>query len=140
MAGLTHPKVAIRWLETLWRDAAASARFLRRNPGFSSVVLVTLALGIGVNTSVFGAYYGIVLKPLPFDRAGRLVEIQARRTSSPAEWQRYVSAAIIEDVGLRSTSLQHVAYAMATPALRTDARGVAAQILPISCATRGGRR
>src|SRR5690606_23927790 len=47
---------------------------------------------------------------------GRLVQIQTRRASSPSEWQRYVSAAIVEDAGLRSTSLQHVAYAMAVTA------------------------
>jgi putative ABC transport system permease protein len=100
----------------LWRDVALGARFLRRNPGFSAVALVTLALGIGVNTAVFGAFYGIVLKPLPFDRAARLVEIQTRNVPSSAEWRRFVSAAVIDDVGARSTSLQHVAYAMAMTA------------------------
>ncbi|MDH3734442.1 MAG: ABC transporter permease [Gemmatimonadota bacterium] len=54
-----------------------SSRRLRRAPGFSLVVLVTLAVAIGANTAIFSVINGILLKPLPFDEAQDLVSVWA---------------------------------------------------------------
>src|SRR5215471_15104261 len=52
-------------------------RGLRRSPSFAWICLVTLALGIGVNTAIFSVFYGVLLHPLPYDHPARLVRIWA---------------------------------------------------------------
>jgi putative ABC transport system permease protein len=73
---------------TLWADGFArnlrhAARSLGRAPGFALTVVATLALGIGANTAVFSALDAVLLRPLPFPDADRLVRLaQAQQTSS----------------------------------------------------------
>ena len=62
-------------IETIWRDAWHGLRALRRNPGFTAVAILTLAIGIGANTAVFSVVNGVVIKPLPYPDADRLVGI-----------------------------------------------------------------
>jgi predicted permease len=59
----------------MWNDIRLAARGLRRNPGFAATAVVILALGIGTTTSVFSVVYGVLLRPLPFPAADRLVQI-----------------------------------------------------------------
>jgi putative ABC transport system permease protein len=68
------------WLEQLWQDIRYGARQLRRNPGFTIVAVVTLALGIGANTAVFSLVDEIWLRPRPVPHPERVVRIF---TSSP---------------------------------------------------------
>ena len=65
----------IRLLEALRFNARAAVRFLRRSPSFSAAVILTLALGSGANSAVFSAIDAVVLRPLPFPEADRLVQI-----------------------------------------------------------------
>jgi putative ABC transport system permease protein len=65
-------------LAALSQDLRHAARVLWKQPGFSAVAVLTLALGIGATTAIFSVVYGVLLKPLPFDEPDRLVEIYHR--------------------------------------------------------------
>jgi putative ABC transport system permease protein len=62
-------------VDTLMQDIRYSWRVLVRSPGFTAVAIVTLALGIGANTSIFSLVDGILLRPLPYRDAGRIVHL-----------------------------------------------------------------
>jgi predicted permease len=60
-------------MNALWRDARHAFRSLRKNPGFLTVVILTLGLGIGANTAIFSLMDQVLLRPLPVHDPGRLV-------------------------------------------------------------------
>jgi predicted permease len=87
------------WLESHWRDLRYSIRTLRRTPGFTSIAVIVMALGIGANVALFTVVRSVLLKPLPFGDPDRLLAIYERpnggnQFNSVAggifrEWQRY---------------------------------------------------
>ncbi|MEI9814440.1 MAG: ABC transporter permease [Acidobacteriota bacterium] len=64
------------FLEEIARNIRLSLRSLRKNPGFASAAILTLAIGIGANTAVFSVVNAVLLKPLPYPDADRLISVQ----------------------------------------------------------------
>ena len=82
-------------LEQFARDAAYGLRQVRRNPSFSGIAIATLALGIGGMTAMFSAFDAVLVRPLPYADADRLVmiwdetsksDVTTKHNSTPAEW------------------------------------------------------
>ncbi len=98
-----------RSLEAWQRDFMHAARALRRAPGFTAVTVATLALAIGANTVIFSVVNAVLIDPLPFPNADRLVSIRASApgTDMPPEfsggWEFFVQygeqAELLEDLG-----------------------------------------
>lgn len=66
----------VSWFDTLGRDVRHALRGLRRNPAFTAVALLTLAIGIGANTAVFTVVNSVLLKPLNYPRPEQLVAVR----------------------------------------------------------------
>ncbi len=81
-------------MESLVQDLRFALRSLRRTPGFTAVVVVVMALGIGVNVAMFSMVYGLALRPWPLPEPGRLVDIRTTNVRTgwnnmPMSWPNY---------------------------------------------------
>jgi putative ABC transport system permease protein len=93
-------------MENLFQDIRYALRQLRKSPGFTAVVVITLALGIGATTSIFSVVYGALLRPLPYEKPDRIV----RLWEVNANGQRINFAdPNFEDVRSKSRTLQGLA-------------------------------
>ena len=86
------------WLDYAARDARYGLRQVRRNPLFSAIAISTLALGIGVNTAMFSAVDAVLIRPLPYADADRLVMVwdddtrrggEEKFFTTPPEWHEW---------------------------------------------------
>src|ERR1700728_3024234 len=86
LGGIEQVKQSVRdhrtgtGLALLWQDVRYALRQLRRNRAFTLTAVITLGLGIGATTAIFSAVYALLLRPLPYPNAGRLVFITAKST------------------------------------------------------------
>src|SRR5215510_360548 len=73
-------------METLLQDLKFGLRALARHPGFASVAVITLALGIGANAAIFSVINAVLLHPLPWNEPSRAVMIWSRWTAFDKTW------------------------------------------------------
>jgi len=97
-------------MDTLLQDLRFTMRALRRSPGFATVVILSLALGIGANTLVYSVLDGLVLHPFPFPNADRLVAIGASypKQSSERSYIEVLSPPEYVDIRDGTPSLERV--------------------------------
>jgi putative ABC transport system permease protein len=104
---VTRDQWSWTWPDNLAQDFRFAARTLRKNPGFTIVAILTLALGIGANTAIFSVVNAVILRPLPFPNAPRLLDICARSTLFDFT-HLGVSLPDINDIRATSTTLAAV--------------------------------
>jgi len=97
----------VPWLEHLFQDLRYGARTLLRTPGFTLVVVLTLALGIGANTALFSVIHGVLLQPLPYGDSERLLHLRQHAPGAGRDRLGY-SVQEIRDVRAGMASLDDV--------------------------------
>jgi predicted permease len=97
-------------METIRKDLLYAIRMLGRNPGFTAIAILALALGIGANTAIFSVINAVLLKPLPYDNPEQLVKLwgQFEGIGIPGN-RNWISAPEFEDIRRMNKSFSGVA-------------------------------
>jgi hypothetical protein len=95
-------------LGSLWPELRQTIRSLRRNPGMAAMCILMLALGIGASTTIFSVFEAVLLRPLPFRNADRLVELAETRLDQGVDEMNF-SEANFWDLHDRTKSFESVA-------------------------------
>src|SRR6185437_8092435 len=97
-------------METILRDLRYSARMLLKSPGFTAVAILSIAIGIGANTTVFSVINAVLLKSVPYNDPASLVLVWGdSRTESSLKKHNQVSATDIADIRAQTSVLEDVA-------------------------------
>jgi hypothetical protein len=109
-------RVPLEHLDVIRRDAGYALRLLRRRPAFAATVVLTLAIGVGLNTAVFSVVSGVLLRPLRLPNGDRVVRLVAVESTAPGDFQDGSSADFL-DWQARTKTLD--ALALSTPSSGT---------------------
>jgi putative ABC transport system permease protein len=124
LGGVEQTKERVRfarhgaWLDEVGRDVRYTFRVCARNPGFTALVVTTLALGIGANTAIFSIVDAVLLRPLTYSEPERLVVIH---DTLPLRGRIPVGAAEFEEWRRSAQSFQRMALMAAEPVILTGA-------------------
>jgi putative ABC transport system permease protein len=114
LGGIEHVKEDVRevragaWLDSLLQDVRYGARMLRKNPSFTAIAVLTLALGIGATTAIFSVVDAVLLRPLPYDEPNRLVTISESSFPNDLATRNPVAPGNYLDWRDRNTVFSHV--------------------------------
>ena len=117
LGGMDRTKESVRDARGVWRltnmssDIAYALRGLRQRPGFTAVVVLTLALGIGGTTAVFSAVDAVLLQPLPYQQPGQLVRLYQSDTKDPGG-KGFITPVHFLEIRRRMSSVQSIAAIM----------------------------
>jgi putative ABC transport system permease protein len=100
------------FVETLWQDLRFAARVLRKNPAFTLVAVLTLALGIGATSALFSMVEAVLLKPLPYQETSRLAVLWTDNVRQNLHEER-TSYPNFEDWRKQNTTFEDMAFASA---------------------------
>jgi putative ABC transport system permease protein len=112
--GITQAAEAVRdrrglpWIDTIAADVRYALRTLRHSPAFTSIVVITLALGIGANTAIFSVVRGVLLKPLPHRDGDRLLYLR-QSMDGPGGANLLFSVPEVRDFRMGAKSLAGIA-------------------------------
>lgn len=98
-------------LATIARDSRLALRSLRRSPGFTLITILTLALGIGAATAVFSVVDAVLVKPLPYKEADRLVAVWGHSRTDPNLPKVFLNYADFDEFRRKATTLEEVSAA-----------------------------
>src|SRR5438552_3057437 len=94
----------------LWQDLRYGVRMLAKNPGFTAVALVALALGIGANSAIFSVVNAVLLRPLPFPNPEQLVTLFERNLKKGYDQNAPAAANYLDWRAQNSVFTQMAAY------------------------------
>ena len=102
----------VNYIDDLWRDLRYAGRNLRRSPGFATLAVLIMALGIGANTAVFSVVNAVLLRPLAYHGAERIVTLSGFSAADPVRTalSRQVSARDFQEWHNQSSSFEAMAY------------------------------
>ena len=100
----------VDFVDDLWRDLRYAGRSLCRNPGFATLAVLIMALGIGANTAVFSVVNAVLLKPLSYRHPDRIVTLSNFSREAPTALSKQVSVPDFQDWQDQNSSFEAMAY------------------------------
>ena len=120
------------FLQQVWHDVRFALRMLRRAPGFAVTTIVTLAIGIGLTSTVFSVFNAVLLKPLSYPNPERLVWMATRDLESPFPLEAVTSPDFL-DWNEHASSFEHIfAYGLGDEPFSVDGHATRERIAMVS--------